>query len=249
MNTLHKGFAGSPRRYFLPEEKGRKRSFTTSALPGVNVHILGPSRDPKIIRDMDPPDGHSYLRFAGDGGRDEKVEPFRSVWNIDPRKFHYPYLKLDAQTIHALRKQRTVDALAVARGLEASVNGTSLMLMFQIGRAHLLFTGDAQWGTWNAAIQDSEWRDLLKQTTFLKVGHHGSHNATPTDFVELLSRKALRAAMVCTRSKVKQWDIPRKQLLKKLKEKTPNVARSDVRPPRGGVFDPGENRIDYQATI
>lgn len=254
MHTLHKGFAGNPTRYFLPDEHERTRSFTADVLPGVSVHILGPSRDPKVIRDMDPPKGHSYLRLANASPDDVTVEPFRAMWTLTAADLAssaagWQHLMLDQRTIDALADLGRVDALAIAKSLEASVNGTSLMLMFNVGRAHLLFTGDAQWGTWNAAMNDPEWRALLEQTTFLKVGHHGSHNATPTDFVNALPNKTLRAAMVCTRGGTKEWDIPRQKLLKALKQKTPNVARSDKPPKASKVFDVEKHVVHYEDPI
>ena len=110
--------------------------------------------------------------------------------------------------------------------LEKAVNGTSLMLMFVCGRAHLLFSGDAQWGTWSAALDDPEWSEMLSKTTFYKVGHHASHNATPRAFVEKhLSKKF--SAMVSTRF-VKKWpEIPRGPLLSALRARSNRVVRSD----------------------
>ena len=119
------------------------------------------------------------------------------------------------------------DAFAIAVALEKAVNGTSLMLMLHIGDAYLLFPGDAQWGTWNAAMQ--EWTRLMKKTTFYKVGHHGSHNATPETFVkEILGNKF--AAMVCTgpSSNKHFGDIPLVELLKQLRKKSKKVVRSDI---------------------
>jgi hypothetical protein len=58
------------------------------------------------------------------------------------------------------------------------------MLAFEVGDAVLLFPGDAQWGTWKLNLEDSRRKELLERTTFYKVGHHGSHNATPVSFVE-----------------------------------------------------------------
>jgi beta-lactamase superfamily II metal-dependent hydrolase len=115
--------------------------------------------------------------------------------------------------------------------LEKGVNGTSLVLVFEIGRACLLFSGDAQWGTWRVALEDPEWRNLLARTSFCKVGHHGSHNATPRDLLEGALGEGF-AAMVSTRSMSNWPDIPRSPLLDKLAEKTGRrVVRSD-QPPR-----------------
>lgn len=35
------------------------------------------------------------------------------------------------------------------------------------------------WGTWLNVLQDPEWKSLLERVAFYKIGHHGSHNATP----------------------------------------------------------------------
>lgn len=122
------------------------------------------------------------------------------------------------------------DPLAAAVALDAAVNGTSLMLVFEIGRACLLFCGDAQWGTWRRALADPAWRALLARTTFLKVGHHGSHNATPVGFVEdVLPRSA--QVMVPTRETAKFREIPRQPLLDALRERlagTGGLVRSDA---------------------
>src|SRR5262249_34547602 len=63
MRTLHSGFAGNPARRYLPTLDPAERAFTTPALPGVTIHVLGPSRDKEVIRDMTPPKGESYLRL------------------------------------------------------------------------------------------------------------------------------------------------------------------------------------------
>lgn len=76
----------------------------------------------------------------------------------------------------------------LALQLDRMTNNCSLVLAFELaatGRV-LLFTGDAQVGSW-LSWQDLEWSsggqrvtgpELLARTVFLKVAHHGSHNAT-----------------------------------------------------------------------
>jgi hypothetical protein len=84
MQTLHEGFAGRPKRRFFPAEGPGDRVFESSALPGVSVHVLGPSRDEKMIRDMDPPAGQSYLQLSGEKGSPAAIpEPFREDWWLD----------------------------------------------------------------------------------------------------------------------------------------------------------------------
>lgn len=80
----------------------------------------------------------------------------------------------------------TAEALALR--LNDEVNNTSLVVAFELqdtGKV-LLFTGDAQRGSW-LSWGDLSWqvdgrsvsaKDLLGRCMLYKVGHHGSHNAT-----------------------------------------------------------------------
>jgi beta-lactamase superfamily II metal-dependent hydrolase len=242
MATLHRGFAGEPRRCFLPQRDRQERTFTVSALPGVRVHALGPSRDPEVIRDMDPPGNERYLRPAGPtrpGSKDqgEGVSPFASRWSIpvddvrnDPSLQHLvPAESKDLQKIQDFGRIFGREAFELVAQLEKAVNGTSLVLVFEVGHACLLFPGDAQWGTWRAALDDAEWRDLLARTTFLKIGHHGSYNATPKSLVEALQDGL--AAMVSTKTLSTWPDIPRLPLLAEVgKKSTRGLVRSDEPP-------------------
>jgi len=100
--------------------------------------------------------------------------------------------------------------------------------VLSVGTAYLLLPGDAQWGTWERMLADPDARNLLKRTSMLKVGHHGSHNATPRSFVDDVLPKDI-CAMVSTR-KVKKWpEIPRQPLLDALTSKGLQIARSDSR--------------------
>jgi len=76
----------------------------------------------------------------------------------------------------------------LALQLDSKTNNTSLVLAFEVagsGRV-FLFTADAQIGNW-LSWQTVSWQvdgklvtgpDLLARTVYLKVGHHGSQNAT-----------------------------------------------------------------------
>lgn len=223
METLHDGFAGRPKRAFLPKKLRDENSFEVECIPGLTAHVLGPTRTEDGIRDMDPPKGHSYLRRAESAAADSVLRPFQQRWTLDADSF--PALSPRDRT--AIEDAGDGDDLAVAVALEKAVNGTSLMIVFEIGRARLLFPGDAQWGTWSAALADPEWAALLARTNFYKVGHHGSHNATPTDFVEgPLSRNV--AAMVPVKPVAKWQFIPKQELLDALRAHDARVVRSDT---------------------
>lgn len=240
MTTLHEGFAAKPLRRFMPTKTASDATFSTAALPDVTVHVLGPSRDKDVIRDMDPPAGHSYLQMlAGDDNEpDGAPEPFNEAWWVEPAEYESGSPHLVVSPIHRKMMQKSGAEMeqAVATTLDSAVNGTSLMLVLRIGDLHFLFPGDAQWGTWQMAMKDPNSLALLKRIDFLKVGHHGSHNATPVDFVEKALGKDFWA-MVSTAS-VSSWpQIPRGPLLDALTKRTKKLVRSDQPATQNGVFE------------
>lgn len=278
MDTLHGGFAGNPTRVFLP--RGEKVTFPQTFEPkhfaGLSVHVLGPGRDPEIIRDMNPPKNESFMRFAGKVADDSGPRPPFDIdrWAFSPRRdprhrrrdpllrwletkraagsllkrgplpaydsdafasFWVERLKLSPSTLLSWEEASHDDEFAAVVALEAAVNGTSLLLAFEFNKHMLLFPGDAQWGTWHQAMENPKSRDILSRTTFYKVGHHGSHNATPKQFVKDIVRKGvLGHAMVSTTVTDNWHDIPRLPLLKELQHMGVILARSDDRtvPPR-----------------
>jgi beta-lactamase superfamily II metal-dependent hydrolase len=243
MRTLHEGFSGQPERRFLPPPERSKCSFCPACLPGVKVHVLGPSRDPDVIRDMDPPAAESYLRLqlAKGRGADEATLPFRPNWVVPQSVFDIerPYLCLKTAEVGRIINLGQGEEFELAVALDKAVNGTSLMIMLQIGQSYLLFPGDAQWGTWSTALSDPGWRMLMAKTTFLKVGHHGSHNASPKEFVELVLGDQFLAD-VSTRPMARWRYIPKRELLEALRGKGGKLARSDK-----AEHDPPEfNRVE-----
>ena len=191
-----------------------------------------------VIRDMDPPKGDAYeLRLAAavGNGNGSSAGLFAKSFALTGAELaaQLASFNLTKRNLRDLEKLADEDPFAIAVQLDKAVNGTSLLLMFELGNAHLLFPGDAQWGTWQNALADPEFHALLEKTNFLKVGHHGSHNATPRDFVETILEKGGFSAMVCTHETKKFKKIPLPSLLKALGQRSNNrLARSDE---TGGV--------------
>jgi hypothetical protein len=235
MDTLHRGFAGSPVRRFLPRGRAVVSDPGGAPLAGGKVvaSVLGPPRDEAIIRDMDPPQGAGYLRIAGGGAAEQEAAPFGASWTVDPRVLaedeRLQRLLLTGKRREAIEQAADVNLFGIAVALEKAINGTSLVLAFRLGHACLLFAGDAQWGTWRRMLDSRDATALLERTSFVKVGHHGSHNATPRRFVELLAGRADPPdcwAMVSTRTMARWKEIPKPELIDALRGVT-RVARSD----------------------
>lgn len=249
MATLHSGFAGEPRRWYLPTLPTQERDFTfrTPALPGVTVHVLGPARDERTIRDLEPPAKSSYLR---PGSRQLRLTPGGSPlpfasWRLAQREFKRRFAHLDLRNLWDIENAAKDDPYQLSSALEKAVNGTSLMVVFQFGRAYLLFPGDAQWGTWDRALRDPTSRQLLAKSTFYKVGHHGSHNATPREFVDELLHDADAAMVSVAPTRINSWkDIPRQPLLDALGEpgRCGLVIRSDQAAPNDPIVQADSDR-------
>ena len=202
-------------------------------ITGLSANILGPPRDEKFLAKMDPPAGQSYLRMGGSQSeRLDAVQPFADRWRLkssdrrlkDKRLAH---LKLSDDDVKTFQKQLASPSLnSLAFALDQAKNNTSLVTLFSFRGQQLLFPGDAQWGNWKFWLDKDDADAILSGVTFFKVAHHGSHNATPRDALEKMS-KGKFAAMVSTQNV--PWDsIPRMPLMDRLGEMTKNrVVRSD----------------------
>lgn len=87
-----------------------------------------------------------------------------------------------------LRGRMLSSTLAFAALSSKVTNNSSVVILIEWAGRRLLFVGDAEWdGAFGARKSNGSWnvmwnqrRDLLKAPLdFLKIGHHGSENATP----------------------------------------------------------------------
>lgn len=143
-------------------------------------------------------------------------------------------------------------AADLAMQLDRGVNNTSLVLAFDLGdRRIALFVGDAQVGNW-LSWQDLAWGagenavtgpDLLKRTVYLKVGHHGSHNATlKAKGLELMNHPDLSAFIPVNEADAKKigWqEMPLADILDALRARAgARVVRADDGWLADGVIPP-----------
>ena len=168
-----------------------------------------------------------YYGESGDGGIDEKDT------SVDIRD--QSWRRIDSMWMEASE--------TMALQLDSATNNTSLALAIEIIATGeiLLFPGDAQAGNW-LSWQDLKWEiddpkhpesdkkiqvtgpDLLARTTFYKVGHHGSHNATlKAKGLELMVNDNLIAMIPVDHDMAvkKRWGrMPLPDLVDRIKEKT-----------------------------
>jgi beta-lactamase superfamily II metal-dependent hydrolase len=231
MATLHSGFAGAPQRAFLPNADKTCEARTVTGLADVTFHVLGPTRDAKALASMDPPEGAGYLKWPTRIPKRRVGPPFSQRYQISEPD----YVPLGArQTFRfedraAIRKSLVEPSGVLAAGLDKAINYTSLVIVVEADGYFMLFPGDAQWGSWQAIMADQKCRAVLEKVDLFKVGHHGSHNATPRALVEEIILKPLTALF--STKPVKQWpDIPRAKLLAALKLRQAKIARTDDTP-------------------
>jgi beta-lactamase superfamily II metal-dependent hydrolase len=89
-----------------------------------------------------------------------------------------------------LRRQELASMTAIVRWLDDALNNTSLVLLLEAAGRRMLFAGDAQIENWGYALSQvkpkrSRLKRLLTEIDLLKVGHHGSRNATPRSLHKL----------------------------------------------------------------
>jgi beta-lactamase superfamily II metal-dependent hydrolase len=227
-NGLH--FAGAQKVRFFPRKQLAKNTLPAAG-GAVVAHVLGPSRNPADLALMDPPKSAGWLRLDLD-------DPTADDDLTDVPLFDSDYVVTDTKRLSkSLRRAKgslklaavTNDAglLSAASLLERSVNNTSLFLVLDVAGTRLIFPGDAQEGAWRHVLRDPAKAALLRDAAFYKIGHHGSHNATPRAFVEQVWQDGGYAMLPW--GLVKQWqDIPKPQLLAALHDHGHSVVRADA---------------------
>ena len=213
---------------------------------GARIYVLGPPRDEKMLKKILPSRKHSETYHLALSSFQDNVLP-GLVDSIDERPFNTLYSIPDtvAKEIPFFQKHywddepwRRIDVAwmgdttQLALALDSMTNNTSLVLAIEIdGVGVLLFAADAQVGNW-LSWSDLTWTvdgkevtgpDLLRDTVFYKVGHHGSHNATLRELgLELMEN--LRIAVVPVDHDMavkKRWGkIPLATILSALEEMT-----------------------------
>jgi hypothetical protein len=148
-------------------------------LPSVGVRVLGPPtlEQTETIRQQrrTDPDEFWHVQAATTHQVVESAPLFPDVEGV-PMSASPPHARW---LLRRLRNLKNHELLEIVRSLDSALNNTSVILLFEINGRKLLFPGDAQIENWRYAFEQPGILDLLADTDFYKVGHHGSLNATP----------------------------------------------------------------------
>jgi beta-lactamase superfamily II metal-dependent hydrolase len=229
MTTLRTGFAGQPRRRYLSAEQPQRRELP--GLPAAQAYVLGPSRTPEAIKAMDPPAIERWLSASAAGGESDGQPAdslFPEAYRIGDRAAYeeaFSHLTVSKTLLESIRTE-PADGLTAASWLDRALNNTSLVFVFEVDDVRILFSGDAQWGSWRQILQSTDARTLLARTSLYKVSHHGSHNGTPKTLVNEVLPASL-TSMVSVRSMSRWKAIPKTELVDALAVEGRTLLRAD----------------------
>ena len=214
------------------------------------LHILGPRND--IDSEYLGKIENALSEFTGFTGlmAGEQASTFSKNWVN--AAFHPK--NINTRDFRRLRERLFKNALAFVLSNSELVNNTSVVLLLEWGGRRLLFPGDAQClltrdGQYKKGSKNGSWnvmwhyyhKDKLKDPLdFLKVGHHGSHNATPwvkpngeehavNKIFDTLVPKAgaQKTQVVISTERMKYPTIPDRHLLEELGKRVSTTRKYD----------------------
>jgi beta-lactamase superfamily II metal-dependent hydrolase len=182
----------------LPDKNGIRPLYVTAQTPeaellafhdpAIKLKVLGPMEDVDAYYlggegQLNPPNALDSPRLA-----DGYASLFPDLTTVEVK----PPANISAQDFRQLRGRIRANALAAAALAGHAENNLSVVLLLEWHGRRLLFPGDAEWtGSYGGEVKkgrsNSSWNvmwqerhsDLSHPLDFLKIGHHGSVNATP----------------------------------------------------------------------
>jgi len=224
-------------------------------IPGVRITVLGPPtlKQSEAIRKERSQDPNEFWQFRSFWASQRMASTSAvgakrgSKWfarhKTLPKASRSPNMRW---FIAQSQKMQAGQVLEIVRDLDSVMNNTSVILLFEIGNQKLLFPGDAQIENWSFALQNKGWRNLLRDVSLYKVGHHGSLNATPKSLWKTFAHrggeaKRGRLATLCSTKSGKfgnsksGTEVPRKLLLTELEANSNFVSTDGLRAPESLV--------------
>ncbi|MFG1420300.1 MBL fold metallo-hydrolase [Roseixanthobacter liquoris] len=225
-------------------EAGKTNADYGLPLTGAAIHVLGPEADiDRFYLGKTAPAAHAFSALSASGALDAPAPspPSADAPSALPAN-------IAAADFRQLRSRMLSSALAFAALSSKVTNNSSVVLLVEWRGKRLLFVGDAEWdepykegksnGAWNV-MWNQRRQQLGGALDFLKIGHHGSENATPWadgaagDFPESTAildailplpapGAAARAFAVASTERSKYKTIPRTALLAEIGRRVGN---------------------------
>ncbi|MDF2697950.1 MAG: hypothetical protein K0S65_6333 [Labilithrix sp.] len=146
-----------------------------------------------------------------------------------PQAKPLPLAGVDASAFYNLVARRDMALMEGLLSIDKAENNTSVVLCIEWRGRKLLFVGDAEQKSWRTMSD----LDVLKPVDFLKIGHHGSKNATPPEEIleKILPNKTVsgRKAVVST-CLGGYHGVPDSTTLKRLSSRAKVASTLDVAP-------------------
>ncbi|MFG1817612.1 hypothetical protein ACGFIF_27900 [Kribbella sp. NPDC049174] len=237
--------AADPRGRYLHADKP---CLLGNVVPGLRITVLGPptvEQHPRVAGQATSDPEYWMLRLqrslTAAAPREDSTappEPPGAEGSIPPGPVRW--------LVEHLAKHRTHSTARLVRALDTAMNNTSLILLLEVGRLKMLFSGDAQIENWEYTLgklaNDHELTAKLTGLDLYKVGHHGSRNATPRSLHALWAQRPAGAppmtTLMSTRPGVHgesaKTAVPRETLVTALKEVSTLHSTDDF--PRGTLF-------------
>ena len=176
----------------------RSMNLAQALPPGISkldIEVLGPERNSK--RYLQPLEHALRVRgvaLSTDNGRVKatREDPFHGARAV---KFSKSTLAGLAD-VARLRRQLQTGGLEVLAAVDTTRNNTSIVMHLTHGSARLLLVGDAEEMSWEIMRKNG----AALKANVIKVGHHGSINASPDwSFTKVMPTKlATNAAVIST---------------------------------------------------
>ena len=229
----------APNEYLYAGQKSK----LSRLLPGVEVFVLGPPtvKQSDKVKNQKREDRDEFWHFqarAADALRSHGPKR-RSLFAKYVRSTGPSFPVASRWLMYHARTAYGKQMLQIVRTLDKAMNNTSLILCFKVGQNVVLFPGDAQIENWLFSLQDPKLKPLLAATSFYKVGHHGSLNATPKSLWARLKNRSRTKTKGRLKSVISTLDgvhgsedskteVPRRTLVAALKRETDHYSTQDM---------------------
>jgi beta-lactamase superfamily II metal-dependent hydrolase len=159
-----RGLAPAKRTFYIYRgaSLARKHNFSEA-----KFEIWAPEEDTSAYYGRFQPSALNFIPAAG--GQGEQAGPAASAASPLPPQ------GVDASAFYNLVDRRRRGVVENLMGIDQAANNTSVVFTLKWRGYTLLFAADAELRSW----QTMQREGVLQPVDFLKVGHHGSHNATP----------------------------------------------------------------------